>query len=98
MDEIFDIEEFTYYPNITFLSNISIKNERDISLIILDKYKLMNINITSDALEESSLDSTISNVSKVVIKNNMKKNNISYSDFSSASEMKKILDKENVSL
>ena len=98
MDEIFDIEEFTYYPNITFLSNISIKNERDISLIILDKYKLMNINITSDALEESSLDSTISNVSKVVIKNNMKKNNISYSDFSSASEMKKILDKENVTL
>ena len=94
-NEIYDIEEFCYYPNITFLSNTSIKEERDISVIILDKYKLMNINITSEALEDTNLDSTINNVNKVVIKNYMKKNNINYDDFSSACEMKKIIDKEN---
>ena len=94
-DEVFNIEEFSYYPNITFLSNISIKEERDISTIILDKYKLMNINIGAESLEDSNLDSFISNVNKVVIKNYMKKNNIDFSAFSSACDMKKILDKEN---
>ena len=97
-DEVFNIEEFSYYPNITFLSNISIKEERDISVIILDKYKLMNINITGESLEDTNLDSFINNVNKVVIKNYMKKNNVDFNEFSSACDMKKILDKENITL
>ena len=95
LKEIDDIEEFSYYPNITILNNISIKDERDISMIILDKYKLMNISVTYEEMGETNLDSFISNVNKVVIKNYMKKNNINYNDFVSACDMKKIIDKEN---
>ena len=96
LNEIDVIEEFSYYPNTTILNNITIKDDRDIVVIILDKYKLMNIGVSAEELSDSSLDSFISNVNKVVNKNYMRKNNIDYKDFSNACEMKKILDKEGI--
>ena len=40
-DEVFNIEEFSYYPNITFLSNISIKEQ----LVYLYEYNDSNFKL-----------------------------------------------------
>ncbi len=92
--EINDLEEFSYYPNNTFIRNIKIIDEKEIPLIILDKYKLMNINIQKEQLDDVNLDNFISNVNKLVISSYLKKNNISYSDMNNLCEMYKMIEVE----
>ena len=64
--------------------------------LILDKYKLMNINLTSEQLDDVNLDITISTINKILINSYINKSTIKYSDLINACEMKKILDKENI--
>lgn len=94
--EINDLNEFIYYPKNSFINTITILDTRDIETIILDKYKLMNINITKDQIEQSNIDSLINTVNKVLVSNYIKKAEVNYEDIQDACEMKKILDKENL--
>lgn len=90
------LKEFLAYPNNNLINNIAIKDDIDVTTIILDKYKLMNINLSSEQLEETNIGVTISTVDKVLISDNLKSNNISYNTISSLCEMNKILEKENM--
>ena len=40
-------------PNLNILKNIKIKESVDISLVISDRYKLLNLNITKDDIENN---------------------------------------------
>lgn len=88
------LTEFIFYPNNTIINNITIDDTRDLVTIIFDKYKLMNINVTNEQLEEANLDSVISMVNKILINSYINRSNIKYIDLNSACEMKKILEKE----
>lgn len=90
------LKEFLAYPCHNLISNITINDDMNITTIILDKYKLMNINLSSEQLEEANIDITISTVDKVLISANLNNNNVSYDVISSLCEMNKILEQENM--
>ena len=95
-EEIAKLNEFIIYPNNNFVNNITITDMRDIVTIILDKYKLMNIEITNEQIEDNNLDIFIATVNKIVIGTYVSKGSIKYADLVNACEMKKILDAEDV--
>ena len=95
-DEIKHLERFVRYPNNTIVSNITILDERDLSLLILDKYRLMNIMIRVEQLEFVNLDSLITLVKKIFICYIINRSKISYENLVSATEWKKILDRESI--
>jgi len=90
------LNDFISYPNNTIVNNITINDTRDIVTIILDKYKLMNLNVTSEQLEDSNLDSFVATVNKILINNYIARSPLKYDKLSMACEMKKILDKEGI--
>ena len=92
------LAEFINYPNNTIINNINIIEEKDVVEIILDKYKLMGINITNEQLEETNLDSTINMINKILIGDYIKHSNLKYIDLNNIVEMKKILEKENIQI
>lgn len=66
IDEFNDLCKFVFYPHINILSNILINDERDISMIIIDRYNLFGFNLNSDLLEEDNLDNIIDNVNVII--------------------------------
>lgn len=94
--QIGELEEFIYYPNNTIINNITINDTRDVVEMILDKYKLMNVNVTMEQLEETNLDSIVSTVNKIIISNYINNSSLKFIDINNICEMKKILEKENI--
>lgn len=90
------LETFLASPNNNLINNVLITDDRNIITIILDKYKLMNINLSGEELEENNIDIIISTVDKILISEVLKKNNITYDDLYNLCEMDKILEKENM--
>ena len=94
--ELEELEKLINFPNINIVNNLSILDERDLSLVIIDKYKLMDINITTDMLEEGNLDNLISIVDKLLINYYINDSKIiSINDLSFMCEAKKIIDKNS---
>ena len=83
------LEEFVLNPNINIFSNIGISEEIDIPLIIMDKYKLLGINISNEDIE-NNLDSIYKNIEKIIINFNIKNNGINKEDVLFACEVKDI--------
>ena len=92
------LEEFINNPNNNFIKNVTITDTKDIKTIILDKYNLVNINITEEQLEDTNIESFISTISKIITSIYLTKSNLKYEDLNSACEMKEILKKEDYSL
>ena len=92
------LKQFIYNPNNTFVNNITIKDTRDLITIILDKYKLMNINLTNEQLQDNNLDLFITTVNKIIVSNTISNSSLKYNDLNNLYELKKILDKENIKI
>ena len=90
--KIEELEMFVNSFDINIISNISINEERDIPTIISDKYKLLGINITSDAIE-NSLDTTIETLEKILLKNVIDKSSIKYEDIEFLCNSNEIINK-----
>ena len=89
------LKEFVLYPNNNIISNTKIIDNRDIVMIVLDKYKMMNINLTKEQLEDNNIDSMISQVDKILINHYIKSSGQSYEKLSDACDLKKVLDSYN---
>ncbi len=92
-DELSEIEDFIYSPYNTIVNNLLILEEKDVLDVILDKYKLMNINLNEDTLKDN-LDGFIKTVETINISNYIKNNNMEYDDLLFLVEAKKILNKK----
>ena len=92
------LQDFIIYPYNSLINNVTINDQREITTIILDKYKLMNVNLTLEQLEDVNIDNIISTVNKVLVNTYINKSNIKYSDLNNACDMKKILEKENIKI
>ena len=57
--------EFLDFPNMTIINNTTITENKDLSLVIKDKYNLCNIKISKEDLEEENLDKLI-NTTKII--------------------------------
>ena len=95
-DKIKDLKDFILYPNNNLVSNMTITDDRDMMTIVLDKYKLMNIKLTAEQLEETSIDSLISLVDKILINYYIKNSKYSYEKLNDACDIKKVLDSNNL--
>ena len=54
-----DFEKFLYNPNLNILKNIPFSVDTDLSVVLLDHYKLMNIELDLDELNVDGIDSLV---------------------------------------
>ena len=89
-----ELKEFLINPYNVIIKNITIVEEKDIPMIISDRYKLLNFMITKDDITESNLDTLISTLQ--VIKNNydISRSQIKIEDMQFISDAKKIINKK----
>lgn len=88
-----ELKDFVRYPYKTIINNIRIMDDRNIVLMIKDRYQLLNMNIQKEDLQEDNLDSLIDIAKKIETMHNIKKNNIDLEEIECACEFKKILNK-----
>ena len=90
-----EVHAFDNFVNsyMSIINNISIVSDRDIAMMITDKYKLMNIVITPETIDESSIDSFINVIEKVLIGEIISKNSLSYEELLFLVNAKKVIDK-----
>ena len=69
IDELFN---FTMDPANTLINNVTILEERELSDIVITNYKMLNINIEESLADESSIESLISDLEKIVTNYQMK--------------------------
>ena len=91
-DKIAEFRDFIRYPNITIINNVSIVQEKDIALMIKDKYKLCNINVMKEDFEEDNLDKLISNVDIICTNNNIKSSKLTFEDIKFILQADKLLE------
>ena len=75
-EEIEKITNLINYPYINLINNIWIKDEKDIPLIIMDKYNLYGFNITKEMLEKDNLEVLINNIDILINSILIKKHNL----------------------
>ncbi len=93
-DNLKELEEFIVSPYNTLINNLDIKGEYDISLIIVDKYKLDNIIIDKEALAIDSIDNIISNTELLLNYSKINKlKDVTIDQISDYYKIKKILNK-----
>lgn len=90
-----DLSEFARWPYFAILNNIKITEDKDILLIIKDRYQLLNINITKEDLDESNLDSLMDTFTKCETYYYITKNNINLQNIQDECDLKKIIDQES---
>lgn len=88
-----ELREFRKWPYCTLLNNIGILEEKDLLLIIKDKYQLLNINLTKEDLQEDNIDYLINIIKAIILNDNIKKNNMTVQEIEEMCELKKILQK-----
>ena len=76
-ETIKDFREFIEYPNITIMNNIKILEDKDIALMIKDKYNLCNLNMIKEDLSEeniNNLDLSVTRICNYIYLENSKTN------------------------
>ena len=86
-----ELREFVNWPDYTILDNITLLNEKDVMVIIKDRYQLLKINITKEDLDKDNLDGVIDALEKIKMNQNLLKNNINIDELESECEFGKIL-------
>lgn len=91
--DIEELKRFLKNPYTTIIKNISINEDKDIPIIISDRYKLLNFKIKKEDINIDNVDSIIDILNKIEIRHNMDFSGISIKDMEFISECKKILNK-----
>lgn len=87
---------FIKYPRITIINNVTINTDKDIVLMIKDKYNLCNINITKSDLDEENVYNLITTVNILCENYNIVNNtDISIEDIEFILQANKILSDNN---
>lgn len=73
---IIDFDDFVKSTNIQIINNILIQEEKDISLIIKDRYSLLKFNIAKDDVQEDNIDNLYQTLSKLKFDINIEKANM----------------------
>lgn len=78
-EELEKIRKILLCPYLTIINHMSIGSSKDIKIVISDCYKLSNFKVSTDTLE-GDIDGIKGIIKKLVIYQNMKKNNILVDD------------------
>ena len=72
-EQIRELDEFLKTPYNNIITNLTITDERDIAMIIKDRYQLLNFNIKQEDLNGKNLDNLITILESIVMSMNLKK-------------------------
>lgn len=86
---------FIKYPRITIINNLKIQEDKDIVLMIKDKYNLCNINITKEDLEEENVSNLLTIVNNICEYNYIKNSKTNLADIQFVLQANKILEENN---
>lgn len=86
-----ELEQDVNWSYFTILDNITISDNKDIALIIKDRYNLLNINITTEDLDENNLERLIETLEKIETNYYIIKNQINIEEIEELLEFQKIL-------
>lgn len=90
-EKIQNLGAFINYPYCTIINNIKMTENKEIWMIIKDRYKLLNINIEKEDLELDNIDPLINTIKVIMQAHNIRKNKIDLNKIECGIEFKKIL-------
>ncbi len=90
-EKIQNIGAFVNYPYCTIINNIKMTENKEIWMMIKDRYKLLNINIEKEDLELDNIDLLIDTIKVIMQAHNIRKNKIDLNKIECGIEFKKIL-------
>ena len=88
-------KRFIKYPRITIINNVKIHEDKDIVLMIKDKYNLCNINITKEDLEEDNISNLLTVVNNICEYNYIDNSKLNLDDIQFVLQANKILEENN---
>ena len=83
--------KFIYNPNNGFLRKVNGLNDYNITDIVAEKYKLLNVNVTSDMITAESIDATFQDVSFINLIQNIERSKITLEQIDNLCKMNEIL-------
>ncbi len=86
-----ELKDFVNWPYFTILNNIKLSDQKNIMLIIKDRYNLLNMNVSRDDLAVDNVETVINTLKKCETYYYIMKNNIDLQVVSETYEFKKIL-------
>ncbi len=84
--------KFVYNPSNSLLRKINVFADYDIVSVVAEKYKLLNLTITSDMINRDNIDSTIGSLEVINLIQNIEKASISLHEIDVLCQMKTILE------
>lgn len=89
--EIIELEEFIKSPYNTFINNITILEEKDIAMIIKDRYSLLGFTIEKEQVDEENLDNIIATLEIIQMNINIKRSGLTVEKIGNLMDFQKIL-------
>lgn len=101
-DETFDVEtelqiliDFINQPYKVMLNNIKLVEEPNIQSILANRYKILNINIETESLDEDNIEAFTQEVEKIVNYHNILRSEINLDDVTFVENVKPMVEKMN---
>ena len=91
-EKVAEIRRFLTSPYITIINNVTIKEEKDIALMIKDKYSLFNIKIEKEDLDESTINALSATVNSIVNAHDLENSGLDLDDVKFMMKATKILE------
>lgn len=91
-EQIEELREFLSNPYIIIIKNITILEDKNISIIISDRYKLLNFKVEKEDITEANIDALISGLQKIKNYYNFQRAGINLEKMKFICEAKKILE------
>ena len=92
-EELQELIDFINQPYKVMLNNIKLAEEPEITSIISNRYKILNINLEKEDLEEN-LDNLIEDVEKIVDFHNIQKSDLNIEDIEFVEKVKPMINKK----
>lgn len=86
-----EFKEFMEFPYFTILNNIHISEDKDILMIIKDRYKLLDFNVEKEDLEIDNIDTLLDNLTKIYTRHCIDNAGLTIKEIESICEYDKIL-------
>lgn len=90
-EQIMELDEFLTNPYNTIINNITILEEKDVVIIIRDRYKLLDFIVEKDDLNMNNIDNIISILENIITGLNIKKSGLNIEKIEKICELKKVL-------
>ena len=84
--------KFLYNPSNSLLRKINVFADYDIVSVVAEKYKLLNLTVTSDMIDRDNIDSTIDSLEVINLIQNIEKSSISLHEIDVLCQLKTIIE------